>query len=182
MKFTKIKSMDHKPVNLGKLTTELVTTLAKKGFVTGIDILSETSFKLGLHGRSFNVNIKKIGANLRRDHSRKSITGWKRTNVPTWDQRVEYNQTVQELFDKYNLSAKITSGQIVVRDGVENLTESDWNSTVHADSKDTIQPMYDAYVTEEKEARKARAKELAAEKRARMCNAEKFITDIGKRA
>ena len=182
MKFTRIKSMDNKSVYLNKLTEELVSILTEKGFVTGVDILSATSFKLGLRGRSFSINVEKLGSNFRRDHSRKSLTGYKRTNVPTWDQRVEYNQIVQELFDKYNLSSKITSGQIVVRDGVENMTESDWNSTAHADSKETIQPMSKSYEKKEKEARKERARVLAAEKRARMCNAEKFITDIGKKS
>ena len=180
MKFTKIKSIKDKTINTSALANELVAILAKKGFVTGVDLVTGTSFKLGMHGCSFIINTEKLGHNLRKASS-KSVTGYKRTNIPTWDQRVAYNLIVQKFFDKHNLTAKIVSGKFVIRDGYENMTEHEWRQVMYSNNyEDRVEAMTKDYEQEEKDARKERARKLAEEKRARMCNAEKFIVDSKK--
>ena len=49
-----------------------------------------------------------------------------RTNVPTWNQRVTYNNVVNQVLTFFNVSANVKSGDYTVRHGLEAMTERDW--------------------------------------------------------
>jgi hypothetical protein len=98
-----------------------------RGFITEAQRLTGTALKIGLHMRSFRIDVNKVGHNARISRYVDSPKGYKRTDVPTWDQRVEFNNIVNKIFDKFGLEANIKSGCFTIRDKVKGAhTESDW--------------------------------------------------------
>lgn len=100
-----------------KLERELKRRFDRAGFITGITFGdTRSSMKIGLHMRSFRIDVAKLGHNA--DHSqsgRMCKVGYKRTDVPTWSQRVEFNNIINNAFDRFGLSARIVSGEYEVR-------------------------------------------------------------------
>jgi hypothetical protein len=91
----------------------------------------------------------------------RSVAGWKRTNIPTWDQRVEFNNIVNEVFDSHSATANIKSGVFTVRtveDGAWN--EGHWSAQI-PDGVDiyAIVPLTEDMEDEAKEKRRAVARE-----------------------
>ena len=127
MKFTKVKTTDDSQIDLNMLAEALVLALGKKGYITDFTIKSKTGFTLGLHMRSFKIDIDKLGYNYRTGHFVNTKTGYKRTDVPTWNQRVDYNNIVNSILNRYKISANVTSGNFIIRDGVNSKTEYDWS-------------------------------------------------------
>lgn len=114
---------------LKQLCSIAVDKLEARGFITEAEVLSSSAIKIGLPGRSFRIDVNHLGHNARLGHFVSSPKGYKRTDVPTWDQRVIFNDVVNELFDKWDLVALIKSGCFTVRDkrrGAHN--ESDWEN------------------------------------------------------
>lgn len=107
--------------------------MTREGFKTNAYALGATSMKIGLHMSSFRVDTALLGHNARvgRENAYgwngiKSPKGYKRTDVPTWDQRVLFNDFVNEIFDKHGISATIKSGCFTIRIGTDAKCESDW--------------------------------------------------------
>ncbi len=107
---------------LDELCEIIVAKAAKAGFITGSHRLTGSAIKIGLHMSSFRIDTAKLGHNAR--VGRTSAYGWhgiqcpkgyKRTNVPTWEQREDFNHLVNDVFDKFGLVATITSGNYTVR-------------------------------------------------------------------
>lgn len=117
------KSTKEIPVStvLENLCEYIVHKASAAGFITESQVLTKTSIKVGMHMSSFRVNTAMLGHNARLGiaaygyNGCKSPKGYKRTNVPTWDQRVEFNNIVNDAFDKYKLTARIVSGNYTVR-------------------------------------------------------------------
>lgn len=94
------------------LSTMLEHELGRAGFITEVTDLS----KIGLHMKSFIVNTDMLGYNKRVDHMYcNSLVGFKKTQIPTWDQRVEFNNIINNFFDRHDLVGKIVSGVFLVR-------------------------------------------------------------------
>lgn len=117
---------------LDDLCEIIVAKAAKAGFITGSHRLTGTAIKIGMHMSSFRINTAKLGHNARVGrtnaygwHGIQSPKGYKRTNVPTWEQREDFNHLVNDVFDKFGLVATITSGNYTVR--TRSGRVNDWN-------------------------------------------------------
>lgn len=99
------------------------------GFITEVEIKNPSSIKIGLHMSSFRIDAKKLGYNAKLD-DRSESKGYKRTCVPHWGQRVKFNDTVNDVFDNFKLSARIQSGCYRVRSKDSGRhSERDWVNT-----------------------------------------------------
>jgi hypothetical protein len=130
MRATNIRNKDGSKLTESELETlcqVIVSQAAKAGFITGSSVLSGGAIKIGLHMSSFRVDTAKLGHNARINDYLKSLKGYKRTNVPTWDQRVEFNDLVNAIFNRWKLTARIVSGKFEVRSKADGArTESNW--------------------------------------------------------
>jgi hypothetical protein len=118
MKLTKIRNIDGTKLEQSELITigqSLVAKLAKAGFITEYEVKGATSMKLGLHRRSFKINVAQLGYNAVIGIHVKSKKGYKRTHTPTWEQREEYNHIVNAVLDKFQVCCNIKSGPYIVR-------------------------------------------------------------------
>lgn len=142
MKITKmrIKGKKLSQETLDKVAQELSTTFEKHGFITQVSVINQTTLNIGLGSWScFKVNTDLVGYNAvvpcynSYGHlsSRVGIKGYKLTTVPTWDQRVEFNNLINACLDKHNISASIKSGGVfTVRKGMESYNERDWVNAI----------------------------------------------------
>lgn len=94
----------------------------RAGFITGIEVKNSSSIKIGLHMCSFRIDRTKHDRNLRHNPH----TGTKLTDIPTWEQRVEFNNIVNRVFNRFKVSAKVISGPFTIRDGLRAMTEDNW--------------------------------------------------------
>lgn len=116
---------------LKQLCKTAVNKLEVQGFITEAHVLSSSAIKIGLPMRSFRIDVNHIGHNARISQHVSSPKGYKRTDVPTWDQRVAFNDTVNALLDKWEIVALVKSGCFTVRDKLKGAhSESDWENQV----------------------------------------------------
>jgi len=119
MKITNIRTKNNEiPSTDSILALEkmLVSKFNKAGFITVVNPLTRASLKIGLHMCSFRVDIDKLGHNADFGNAgRMCKLGYKKTAVPTWEQREQFNHIVNDCFDKLKLSATIKSGDLLIR-------------------------------------------------------------------
>lgn len=128
MKVTKIKS-NGKKVSLSELETlcqYIVFKASAAGFITESSVVNSQSIKIGLHMRTFKIDVNQLGYNAQYNPYRQTKLGYVRTCTPTWEQRVEFNNIVNEAFDRFKLTANIKSGDYTIRKGFYSYTEDDW--------------------------------------------------------
>lgn len=132
MRITGIRYSNDKKVTehtLNELCSIIASKMERAGFITGTEVLNSSAIKVGLHMSSFRINTSKLGHNARVGKYVSSPKGYKRTDVPTWDQRVEFNNIVNSILDKNGIKATIKSGCFTVRDKVKGAhIESDWEN------------------------------------------------------
>jgi hypothetical protein len=101
----------------------------KKGYRKVIETLPLKSISIGMGFSCFRIIPKIHEYNGRMGHYIDSPKGYTRTTVPTWDQRVEFNDLINDIFDAWKLSARIKSGPYLVRSRqTGRRDESDWSS------------------------------------------------------
>lgn len=118
MRASNIRNKDNKTlssVELKDLCRVIVATAAQYGFITDAEVISGGAIKIALHMSSFRIDTHKLGHNARIGRYVKSPKGYKRTDVPTWEQREGFNHLINDVFDKRKLSARIVSGPYDVR-------------------------------------------------------------------
>lgn len=128
MKVTKIKGKNNKrltPLAMQLLIMTLNARLRKVGYITEVSQLNSQSIRIGLRMRSFSVDLKVHGYNTQH-----TPYGSRRTNLPSWEQRVEYNNIINDVLNKFGISCKVVSGPFTIRDGYTNMSESDWHKQV----------------------------------------------------
>lgn len=129
MKITRMKLKQNDSKTLYNLSYKLETLLSKKGFITHVGLEEGT---IGLHMRSFKIDTKKLGYNAKISYMTSNPKkGYKRTDVPLWEQREEFNHIVNAFFDKHNITAKIVSGKYLVRDHVSGAV-TEWECVNYA--------------------------------------------------
>lgn len=174
MKITSIRIKGQKPtgVQLVDIMYDLKKRFQRAGFITGIEVKNTTSLKVGQHMRSFSLDITKHDRNLQC-----SPYANKLTNLPTWDQRVEFNNIINSVLNKYKVSANISSGPYTIRKGLVNFGESDWHNQTpeyirhnHArgyciESVDEVQ-----YLDEKRLQNNAKAKQRRLDKKAQQAS------------
>lgn len=118
MRITGIRDKDgSKPelTLLDNVCEVLIGRAAKKGFLTGAERGKGFSIHVGQNSRCFSVDVERLGHNARVGTYVSSPKGYKRTNVPTWEQRENFNHIINDVLDMYGLKANIKSGPYVVR-------------------------------------------------------------------
>lgn len=125
MRITSIRIKGTKPTSgqLFDIMEALRRAFKRAGFVTGLEVKSSTALKIGLHMCSFRIDRAMHDRNLRHN----PYTGTKLTDIPTWDQRVEFNNIVNCVLTRFKVSARVTSGPFLIRDGFTHMTERDWH-------------------------------------------------------
>lgn len=130
MRATGIKYKNGQKANdttLERLCFAVLAKTTRAGFRTEVKRLTGSAIKIGLHMSSFRVDTSMLGHNARIGRYTKSPKGYKRTDVPTWGQRVEFNNIVNSVFDDLGLCASIKSGQFIVRNKERGaFNEQDW--------------------------------------------------------
>lgn len=160
---------------LEELSQRLQRQLKRNHFITHCSPIGQSGVKIGLNGKCFTIDVKALGYNGRFLQSwQRKIDGvdYKLTNLPTWEERVMFNDIVNDVFDAMKISAAIKSGVFVVRDYVKGRrSESDWQrdalkpGLVQVDT-DSIVKMTDEDLTAMKNARRMHRSELARVRRA----------------
>lgn len=97
------------------LCEQIVLAQARAGYITEAQIKTTGAIRIGLHMKCFVVDVKRLGYNAVIASHVKSIKGYKRSNMPLWDQREEFNHIVNKIFDRWELQAHIKSGYYTVR-------------------------------------------------------------------
>lgn len=130
MKLTKIRTKNTKlnESHLKHLGIHLVNQLNNAGFITEYTILNSQSIKLGMHSKSFTVDVKRLGYNARYNPFRRTKLGYTRTSTPTWDQRVQFNDIVNSVLNEFGITCNVKSGPFTIRKGGISLNENDWNN------------------------------------------------------
>lgn len=140
---------------------ELKAQFIRAGFITNVNTETRTCIKIGLHMKSFSLDLSKHDRNLY-----KSQCGDKLTNLPTWDQRVVFNNIVNNVLNKFKLSGNVKSGPYTIRQGFTAMTEYDWQdqkpSYVHSNERNGHGPIVKVnekqYLEERRIARNLEAK------------------------
>lgn len=131
MKFTKIRNRFNEKLNetsLQVLSIELLKKLNEAGFITDWHIVNSQSIKLGMHSKSFTVDVKRLGYNARYNPFSRTKLGYTRTSTPTWDQRVQFNDIVNSVLNEFGITCNVKSGPFTIRKGGISLNENDWYS------------------------------------------------------
>lgn len=129
MRITSIRTKNNsKPesVDMQRLMLLIKARFKRAGFITDITSVSPTALKIGLHMRCFSIDTVKLGSNARLGAYTHSPKGYKRTNLPTWNQRVEFNDIVNACLDKFNYTASVRSGPFTIRDKTRAQNKNDW--------------------------------------------------------
>lgn len=125
MKLTRIRIKGLKPTlaQLETLITDVRRTMRKLGFDVDGFVLTSSALKLNSNQCQFRVIPEIVGYNTR--YAPSSLS--KRTCIPSWDQRVDFNDTLNALLDKRKVSATVKSGPFTIRIGLESMEEFDWH-------------------------------------------------------
>lgn len=174
MKISKLRhAKSGEKVSLGdraSICKQLEREFDKTGFVTSV---ADDLTSIGLHMKCFTVDVYKLGYNARVNNGVNGMgqilnymgpVGFKRTSLPTWGQRVEFNQIIQRVLKKNKVTATVKSGPFVICKDGHNYTEGDWlneaESTVYGHNQmSIIQPLTKEMMVQAEEVRKQIARE-----------------------
>lgn len=114
---------------LMRIVSKLEQRFKQAGFETCVEQVSSTSIHIGLNMRTFTIDVAKLGYNADRGQwaGSRCKAGYKRTRTPTWDQRVQFNDIVNEVLNQYSVVCSVRSGEYVVRTRGRAYSESDWD-------------------------------------------------------
>jgi hypothetical protein len=103
----------------------LTKLLLKAGFDAYVDIKGG---KISGNRCSFKIIPSKVCYNVTVYSNGKT----RRCRTPRWEQRVQFNNIVNDVFDYFNIQAKIVSGAFLVRDIDGSKNENDWLDQVYS--------------------------------------------------
>lgn len=155
MKITRIRDKKNQKVIetlLQQLKTNLDNKLDKVGFITNVEVVNQTTMHIGLTGRSFMIDTQKLGYNAKENPN--CINNYQRCNIPTWSQRVEFNNIVNKTLDKFKLKANVKSGIYTVREFEYGaFTEGQWHDQKYNNQNYTYNGDCRSEIYSEKEAK-----------------------------
>lgn len=131
MKATNIKKNGKKlsAIEMQDLVNAIAKKLYDSCFITRVEVVNSSQIKIGLYMKSFVIDTERLPKNARVNNCTLNLrSGYKLTNSPTWDQRVEFNDIVNEVFDSFELDAKITAWHFTIRDFEGAKNEDLWSS------------------------------------------------------
>lgn len=130
MRLTRIRRNGKKltETEMADLIKKLDKAILEKHFET--DVFRVNSSRIDIkkqhESKHFTVNQHALGYNARVSRWSTPIKGYTRTNLPTWAQRVEFNNVVNMVLNEENISCKVVSGPFVIRYGQKNYDRKDW--------------------------------------------------------
>ena len=123
MKLTKIRfsPSGHKlsAFNLNLMVTELNNLFKNKGYITRARVVNSSRIDISGNNYHFRLDKTKHSYNQYEYNGRKTL-------FPTWEQRVEFNNTLNEYLDKCNVECNIKSMHYIIRQGFKSFKEVDW--------------------------------------------------------
>lgn len=136
MKFVKVKNPNN---------AELVRMLAAKLSLAGFtfNIIGKDK-KTGFEFRTIRVDTNKRGYNKGgHQYNMGFIDKPRRTNCLSWNDWVEFNGLVNEVFDLAGASGKIytLNGKFMIRDGDKVFTRNDWNDLAYENVGSIMYPI-----------------------------------------
>lgn len=125
MKLTKIrfKGMVPSKGQIPTIINQLGRRFKNAGYITEVCQINSTSIKIG-HKRCFTLDLSKHPYNMQYSPGRH-----RRTRLPNWTQRVDFNNIINDCLDEYGVSANIKSMMFIIREGEIRKTETDWLET-----------------------------------------------------
>lgn len=118
MKITKIRDKNGESVDtytLERVCIELERRFDKAGFITGVEIRGSAIY-CGMRMKSFTIDPKKRGHNADTSrYAQQTAKGYRRTTIPTWDERKEYNHIINDVLDKFKLKANAYNSVLYIR-------------------------------------------------------------------
>jgi hypothetical protein len=117
MRATNIRIAGKKPTReqLKDVVCMLNDAYQSAGYLTGVEI-SGAAVLISSGLGQFRVDTDKLGHNARFRRWGSPVRGYVRTDVPTWEQRVDFNNITNRVFDAMDATATIRSGPFTVRD------------------------------------------------------------------
>ncbi len=110
---------------ISQVVRDLSNLFGSNFFETEVNKVNSSSIKIGMHMKCFQIDPVKLGYNTRITPYRTS-----RTRTPTWDQRVTFNNILNEYLTEQGISCNIKSGDFTIRKGLTAFTENDWHAQV----------------------------------------------------
>lgn len=113
---------------LDRMACYIERSMEAIGFETKAIVKNSSRIDLTLGGSCFRIIPEKLGYNASYTPFSGSQykLGYKRTRVPTWDQRVEFNNMLNKILDNYEVSANIKAMELIIRQGTKSYNENDW--------------------------------------------------------
>lgn len=140
MDVRKVYSPDHKRLSESECNN-LYSAVGKKLADLGYDYNIESV----THKCSFRVtNIRLADKKLQEDGYNISPYTGRRGRVLNWDNWVEVNNAINEVFDEKKMAGKISSlnNQFKIRDGKTAFTEDEWEEKAYGNVGSQISPVY----------------------------------------
>lgn len=106
-----------------KIMSDLDKRFKKAGYLTNVNEVNSSSIKIGQHMRSFSIDTDMHDRNLQCNPYAQRLT-----NLPYWDQRVEFNDIINDVLNKFKVSANVKSGPYTIRQGERVFNEGDWSN------------------------------------------------------
>lgn len=131
MKLTNIRDYNGKKLDretLEFIGQHLVANLKDAGYITEYYVINSSRIDLKLRGRSFKIDIEQLGYNAQLNPYMNYKAGYRRTCTPTWAQRVEYNNIINEHLNLRKISCNIKSLHYIIREGTTCFNEFDWEN------------------------------------------------------
>lgn len=130
MKLTKIRcSETNKKLihnRMKKLAEHLQNRLAYHGYKVFARVTNSSRIDMSYQGCSFRVNDLIHGYNAQYNPFRNTKNGYVRTTLPTWKQRVHFNEIVNTILTTWDISTNVHSGPYTLRLGTEEFNEENW--------------------------------------------------------
>lgn len=167
MKVTRIRIGEgtKKPTTKELLNIKTLLCIGFKGagFITEVSIVNSTSIRIGLHMKSFVLDLTKHHRNLYRSRFGENLT-----SLPTWKQRVGFNEIVNDVLNDLKVSALVRSDVFDIRNGMHCFDEYDWNhqlinSPYRNQNTEIIEIDENEYLDEKRRARNLKAREKRKE-------------------
>lgn len=106
---------------LSNLIYSIEKFMGKIGFKVKGEIRNSQSIKLTYNKKQFEIDPIVLGYNTRYSFGTKKLT-----RVPSWDQRVKFNEELNSILDINDISCKVISGPFLIREGTTSYKETDW--------------------------------------------------------
>jgi len=94
------------------------------GFLVEAHGVNSQAIKTGYNKKSFEIDITRLPYN----YSHRLYGKPRRVRTPSWDQRVEFNNILNELLNGLKVTCNIKSAHYTIRQGNTIFVEKDWEN------------------------------------------------------